>query len=99
MTAADLTPFAYLSAVIAWVCAIVLVRLARRAGSRALTERAWVAVYLAAFTLVYVIGVYNLDHGFILYPQALSVIIIRLAFIGMGLIPALWLINWRWRTP
>lgn len=94
MTAADLTPFAYLSTVVAWVCAIVLVRLARRSGSHVLRERAFVAVYLAAFTLVYVIGVYNLDHGFVLYSQVQSVIIIRCAFIAMGLIPALWLINW-----
>lgn len=99
MTTAGLTPFAYLSAAIAWVCAIVLVRLARRAGSFVLTERAWAAVYLAAFSTVYVVGVYNLDHGFALYPQEVSIFVIRCAFIGMGLIPALWLIRYWRRQP
>lgn len=76
--------------IVAWTCAVVLVRAAWGADIGALTERAIVAVGIAGFGTVYSLVVTNTELG---QPVAhdFTVFAVRLCVIGLLLIPPVWL--------
>jgi uncharacterized membrane protein YadS len=99
MSPSTLTPVVYSVAVLSWICAIALVRLARHQPRyRVLVERANVSVLLAIFVTAYALGVINVDSGFAFFPDQASRVVLRFSTILLGLIPAIWLVNYWRRT-
>lgn len=87
-----LFPLLVLSAGIAWLSAMILVVLARqqpRIGF--LVERAVAAVVLATATTAYALVAHNSDHGYEWLDSDTARVLVRLLFIGLGLIPVIWL--------
>ena len=95
-----LFPFLILSAFVGWLSAVILIALASQKPRIAfLVERAVGAVILASATTAYLVVVHNTDHGFQLFDDEASRVIVRLIFIALGFIPVIWLaLYWRRRV-
>jgi hypothetical protein len=92
-----LTPIVVLSAVIAWISAVTLIWLARqRPRIGFLVERAAAAVILAVATTIYALIARNTDSGYEWFDSDTSKVFVRLVFISLGCIPAIWLVLY-WR--
>jgi hypothetical protein len=83
--------FVALLAVINWVCAAILVRAARAESVPALSERASAAVVIAGANSLYLLITINTQLDFVFLSLAEVTVLMRLMFIGLGIVPIRWL--------
>lgn len=77
--------------IVAWLCAMFLVWIARGARVGALSERAVVAVGIAAFGTLYSLAVYNTEFGRILDNEIVRNAV-RVGVSLLLLLPVVWVV-------
>lgn len=91
MTPVNISPVIWFLTGAAWLSAIILVYLAWGAKVGALTERAVIAVGIAAFGTVYSLAAYNTDYAQIIPAETVK-FLVRISVVFLLLLPVWWTI-------